>query len=245
MPRLPVRAETGRVLRVIWMAWAACGNSIPAAIVTTLSERISAAVRGGSAAVHGLDLAPRERGELAAQPGLVALHREHPVRAAGVQVIDVVALRVECVGREHHAGEVDAAQRVEQRRERGGLVGSALDLHLAQHDAGVLVDHREQMSPRHSDPVRAGVSRTAHGLAVHGEHPAPPGRCRGCAQALDERANHGIESVGVHLAEQSADGRLRRAPVSYPERGGDLDGQVSDPLGGRDERACPGRDRAG
>jgi len=202
------------------MAWAACGNSIPAAMVTTLQRAdLAAPVRGGGAAVRGLDLPPREPGELAAQPGLVSLHRELP-------------------------GEVDAAQGVEQRRERGDLIGLALDLDLAQNDAGVLVDHREQMPARRGDPVRVGAPRAAHGLAVHREHPASPSRCHPRAQALHERADRGVEPVGVDVADQPADGRLRRAASVHTEYSGNLGGQVSDPFGGCDERPRPGGDRA-
>jgi hypothetical protein len=93
------------------MAWRARGNSIPAAIVTTLSTRISpASVAGLGAAMGFADLPPRQLGELAAQPGLVALHRQHPVRAAGVQIGDVFALGVQRVRGDHHTGQVDIGQ---------------------------------------------------------------------------------------------------------------------------------------
>ncbi len=58
---------------------------------------LPASVRGGGAAVRGVDLPPRERGELSAQPGLVPLDRQNPVRAAFVQVGDVLALCVESI----------------------------------------------------------------------------------------------------------------------------------------------------
>jgi len=41
--------------------------------------------------VGDLELFPGQGGELVAQGGLVALDREQPVRAASVQVFDVVA----------------------------------------------------------------------------------------------------------------------------------------------------------
>jgi hypothetical protein len=58
---------------------------------------LAAAVAGLGAAMTHLDLWSRESGELAAQRGLVAFHREHPVRTTGVQVGDVLALGVQRV----------------------------------------------------------------------------------------------------------------------------------------------------
>jgi hypothetical protein len=60
----------------------------------------------------------------------------------------------------------------------------------------------------------------------------------------DDRADHGVEPVGVDLPDQPADGRFRRAPPVGPEHYGHLDRQVGDPFGDRDERPRPGRDRA-
>ena len=56
-----------------------------------------AAVAGLGAAVGVTDLPPGQFGELAAQGGLVALDRQDPVRAAGVQIRRVFALCVQCV----------------------------------------------------------------------------------------------------------------------------------------------------
>ena len=56
-----------------------------------------AAVAGLGAAVGVADLPPGQFGELAAQGGLVALDRQDPVRAAGVQGSDVLALGVQRV----------------------------------------------------------------------------------------------------------------------------------------------------
>ena len=50
-----------------------------------------------------------------------------------------------------------------------------------------------------------------------------------------EPADRGVEPVAVYRAQQAADGRLRRAPLRGAYRDGDLDGQVRDPLGDRDE----------
>lgn len=79
-PRRPDRALAGRVLRVIWRAWRACGNLIPAAIVTTLSAgELSEPVRGLDAAMVGLDnqAARDDRATPACSPRWT-----HPVAAA-------------------------------------------------------------------------------------------------------------------------------------------------------------------
>ena len=199
---------------------------------------------GLDAAVAFGDVAPRELRELAAQPGLVALHRQHPVRAAGVQVGDVVALGVQRVGGDHHAGQVDAGHGVEQRGEPVDLTGLAVHGQLSEHDPGLLIDHGEQMPPRHLDAVAAGVSGAAYGLAVHRQHAAPSGRGSSGAQALHERADHGVESIRVDRPEHAADGRLRRAPPVGSEQSRDVVGHVGDPLGDRDERPGTGRDGA-
>ncbi len=187
----------------------------------------------------GLDPAPGQPGELATQPGLAALHRQHPVRAPNPQVGDVLALGVQRIGGDHHTGQIDAGQGVEQRRERGDLVRLALDVDLAEHGPGLLIDHGEQMT---SGAMRA--ARAAHGFAVHGQHPAPPDEIGSHAQALHEPADHRVEPVGVHPAQDPADRRLRRAPMVDAQHDRDIDRQVRDPLGHRDERSCPGCDRA-
>ena len=68
--------------------------------------------------------------------------------------------------------------------------------------------------------------------------PALPART-----ALQERPDRGVEPVSVEPAEQPANRRLRRTPPIHPERGGGVGGQVSDPLGDRDERPGTRRDR--
>jgi hypothetical protein len=90
-PAFPVRALSERVRRTTWMAWTAWGNAIRAAIVTTLQGAdLPAAVRGLGAAV----------------------------RAAGGEGLDVVALDVEGIGGDHHVGQVERGEGVEQRGER-------------------------------------------------------------------------------------------------------------------------------
>lgn len=166
------------------------------------------------------------------------------MRTTGVQRRDVLALGVQRVRGDHHTGQIDAGRGVEQRDEPVDLAGLAIHGDLPEHDPGVLVGHREQMRPRHLHAVTTDVSGAAQGLAVHREHTAPPGRSGPGAQPLHERADRGVEPVGVDLPEQAADGRLRRAPPIGAQHRGDLVGQVGDPLGDRDERPGSGRDRA-
>ena len=52
-----------------------------------------------------------------------------------------------------------AGQGVKQRRERGDLVGLAIHSDLAEHGAGVVVDHREQVPARPGDAVRCRSRR--------------------------------------------------------------------------------------
>ncbi len=166
------------------------------------------------------------------------------MRATTAQLFDMLALGVQCVGGDHDIGQVGAGQGVEQWRERGDLVGLALHLDLSQDGAGVVVDRREQVPAGLHHPVGVGVSGASQSLAVHGEHTAPPGG-RDCGgESLDEGADHGVEPVGVHPSDQPAGSRFRGAASVYPEGDSDVAGQVSDPFGDRDERACSGRDRA-
>lgn len=113
---------------------------------------------GLDTAVGGLDILPRERGELSTESGLVAFRPERPVRAAAV------AMGVQCVDGEYDAGQVCAAQGVEQRRGRGDLIDFAINIDLTRDGAGVVVDRREQVSTSAGGPVGVGV-------------PGAPGTC--------------------------------------------------------------------
>ena len=73
------------------------------------------------------------------------------MRSTAGEVLDVLALGVQRVRGDHHPGQVQAVQGVEQRGERGDLAALARDcvrLELTEHDPGLLVDHREQMTSR-------------------------------------------------------------------------------------------------
>jgi hypothetical protein len=108
--------------------------------------------------------------------------------APGVQVLDVAALGVQGVRGDHHSGQVEAGQRVAQRRESVNLTGLRRHGELPEYDPGVVVDHRQQVPARllgitaalpRCGAVAVGLcaaSGTAQGLAVHREHPASSGR---------------------------------------------------------------------
>ena len=133
----------------------------------------------------------------------------------------------------------------QQRGERGDLVGLAVHAELAEHDPGVLVDHREQVPAGDLGAVAVGVSGAAQGLAVDGEHPAPPGRGdrrrTGAARTRRSRRRTGRRRLSRAAGGSPIPTGSRR---SVPSAAATLGGQVGDPLGDRDERARPGRDRA-
>jgi hypothetical protein len=60
-----------------------------------------------------------------------------------VQLGDVLALGVECIGGDDDSGEICPGQGVKQWRERGDLIRLAINVDLSQDGAGVVVDHRE------------------------------------------------------------------------------------------------------
>lgn len=70
----------------------------------------------------------------------------------------MVALGVQRVRGDHHTGQVEAGQGVQQRGEPVDLAGLAVHGDLPEHDPAVLVDHREQMPACHLGPVTIGVS---------------------------------------------------------------------------------------
>ena len=169
---------------MIWRAWAACGNSIPAAMVTTLRVRISR--RPCAVSVlrwPGSTCAPGQPGKLATQSGLVALHGQHPVRTARVEVRDVLALGVQRVGGDHHVGQVCAGQGVQQGRERGDLA--------RKHD------RRPRRRAGVSDPRRSGLyARAGSGPLSWRLSRSRPGRprwrrARAAVVAGDVRAGRG------------------------------------------------------
>jgi hypothetical protein len=105
--------------------------------------------------------------------------------APGVQVLDVAALGVQGVRGDHHSGQVEAGQRVEQRRESVNLTGLRRHGELPEHHPGVVIDHHQQVPTWFLGVIAVGgaarhcaASGTAQGLAVHREPPASSGHDR-------------------------------------------------------------------
>lgn len=73
--------------------------------------------------------------------GLVPFHGKDEIGTTLVEVVGMAHLRVECVGRDNHSGEVLDA--VHQGRKAGDFVGFVGHRHLRQHRSAVLVNARE------------------------------------------------------------------------------------------------------
>jgi hypothetical protein len=82
------------------------------------------------------DLPPGQPDQLGVQLRLVRLRDQDVVGAAVVQVVGVPALGMQCVGGEQHVGQVDA---VEQRSERGDLVGLPVDSEMKDEGGAAVV----------------------------------------------------------------------------------------------------------
>src|SRR4029079_6181781 len=82
---------------------------------------------------------------------------------------------VQGVGGDHHVGQVERGESVQQRGEPGDLAGLAVHADLAEHHPSVLVDAREQV-PGGPLAVRAARARAADGLTVDGQRAAPTRR---------------------------------------------------------------------
>jgi len=153
------------------------------------------------------------------------------------------------VGGHYHTGQVEPIQ---QRGERGDLLGRAGDLALGQHLAGGVVHRRQQVRRA---AIAAGWVGAAEGLAVHGHCP-PPSGCGSTAVPValpvgQPGADHPGQGVGVQPAERAADGGLGRdgeaagGVLAGAERGPDRPGRVGRPFGDRGDRPRPGQHRGG
>jgi len=81
---------------------------------------------------------------------------------AGDQELGVLALGMQGVRGDHAPGQVQGLQ---QRGERGDLIGLAVHAGLGEHSADLLVGYRQQV---HGLPAGCGMTGAAHCLAVHG-----------------------------------------------------------------------------
>jgi hypothetical protein len=208
--------------------------------------------------IHGWHVPPGQPRQLLVQPGTVALDDEHVMRIASVQVAGVLVLRVESVGSDDRAGDIDSVQ---QRGERGDLVRLPVDHRLTQHDAAAGIERREQV---HRPLV--GEAGAASGLAIHRDDPrrgcCDP-RCAGPRVLLrhaglrrvrgwevgagDQPVRHRlVQRFRVEFLQDPADRRLaRRRPRNRePEPDPHAQRQVMGPFGDRDVAAGPGQHRA-
>ena len=151
----------------------------------------------GVDARDGRDVLPGELLERFAQGLLVRLDRQEVVGAAAADPLGRVPLGVHGVGGDQDPAQVHGGEQVPQR---GDLVG------LVRHSA---LPHDHSARPARGRQEVGGRVVTgagpAHGLAVHGDHPA-------AADGAHARAQPGrhprVEVVGVHPLEHSADGGL-------------------------------------
>ena len=127
-------------------------------------------------------------------------------------------------------------QRLEQVPQRGDLVGLIGHPPLPHDHAAGLVQGRQQMR----GPL-PGPPGSAHGLAVHGDHPPAADGAHACAQP---GRHPRVEVVGVHPLEHPPDrGLTGQGPpllqVQVPQVGRF---QVGDVLAHRPQRTAPRQD---
>ena len=118
----------------------------------------------GVDARDGRDVLPGQFLEGPFQAGLVVLHGEHVVGAAAADPLGCAPLGVHGVGGDDRTVQVQGGEQLGQGGDLVGLVGHPP---LGQGRAGGLVQGRQEVGGR----VGAGAG-PAHGLAVHGDHPA-------------------------------------------------------------------------
>jgi len=144
------------------------------------------------------------------------------------------------VGRDDHAGEVQAGQ---QRLELGDLVGGGGHVALGEHGPVVVVQRCQQVH------LVAVTGRAAQRLAVHCEHATVAWRAQPVSQP---RADGGIHRVAVDPCEHPADGGLAgdvaaagERVTAHPERGQDRPGRVGSLFGDCGHRPGAGQHRRG
>jgi hypothetical protein len=129
------------------------------------------------------------------------------------------------------------------RPEPGDLVGLPLDVDLAEHYPGGLVEHRQQVQRL---PIGRVVTGATQRLAVHRQSSAgttaasrsqPVDPVTGLERAGQPGTDRRIEGVGVHLFEDPADRGLiwwferpGQRVTADPERGQDLRRSIQHPF---------------
>jgi hypothetical protein len=221
------------------------GDDLEGALLDAAVATVTGPVGDG----HAL---PRQALQAGQQGGLVGLDREQVVGLlAGDQELGSVSMGVQCVRRDHHAGQVQAGQ---QRPHAGDLLRCAADLLLGQHRAGGVVHAGQQV---HRAAVTIGWVGAAQRLAVDRHRPLSWRPLLGSAVAWGMAlavgkpgADRAGQGVGVQPGQGAADGGLgRHRPVvghvaAGAERRADRLGSVGGPLGDGGKRAGAGQDRS-
>jgi hypothetical protein len=158
-------------------------------------------VRAVTGAVQDGHPVPGQPGATAPQQRLVGLDHEQIVRLlAAEEELGRVGVRVQCVGGDHRAGQLQVGQ---QRGEPGDFARGAVNLALGEHGAGGVVHHGEQVD------LPAVASDAPQRRAVDRDHP-PWMRLAGTVPGSQPRADHGGQRRRVHAGEGPADGGLGR-----------------------------------
>jgi hypothetical protein len=189
------------------------------------------------------------------QGGLVGLDREQVVGLlAGDQELGGVRMGVECVRRDHRAGEVEPVQ---QRLERGDLLGRAADLALGEHRATCVVHTGQQV---HGAAVTVGWVGAAQRLAVDRHRPllwplplvGSSAVAAVMALAVGQPGADGAsQCVGVQAGQGAADGGLGRdgellgGGTAGAQRSPHWLGRIGGPFGDRGDRPGAGQHRGG
>jgi hypothetical protein len=100
------------------------------------------AVASLAGVISGRDLAPGQGRELGEQARLVALDREHVMRAAPGQVGGMATLGVHRISRDDRAGDINAVQ---QEREHRDLIRFRAGFRLAQDGAVSMIEGGQQV----------------------------------------------------------------------------------------------------
>lgn len=178
---------------------------------------------------------PGQRLECLQQGGLVGLDGEHVVRSGGGDRCGGVVLGVHRIDGDHASVQVSGVEPGQEIADSGDLVRLRGHRVLAQHDATVVVQRRDQV--RRGRGAGAG---TTHGLAVDRDHPATLDLTGPTPRQDSDLA---VQRGGVEAGEQLAHRGLDRCPVQSESV--ELVGvEVQSPFPDRDERPGAGQDRA-
>jgi hypothetical protein len=185
---------------------------------------------------------PGQVGAAVQQGGLVGLDGEQVVGLlGGHQELGGLAVGLERVGGDHHAGQLQVGQ---QRLEPGNLARCAVDLALGEHRTGGVVHRGEQV-----DWPALGACGAAERLAVDRDRP-PSMPLSGTVTVGKPCADRGGERFGVQPCQGPADRRLtERGPVSgeritpCTQRRQDGLWHVRGPFDDRGHRLGAGQDR--